>query len=158
MNEAKLSKILEKISAKRYKAMEDADALLEEMITSKVSYSDYAWSAVALELYLCGRVDAAIKAMLLAAIEGEKLEGEEKIHLAVIYAELSMMHEDDKDYEAAYEAMKKSYEIRKALKGENDISTRLDEESVNRLALFKQYKKDDALWQEFLNSGKEKAE
>lgn len=151
MNDNKLSKLIDKIAKKRYSSMEDASKLFEKMVNSKDDFPDYAWSAIGLELYLCRRLDDAIKAMVKAAHEGEKLRGDERDNLAVIYEDLSMMYEEgfDHDYEAAFESARKAYIIRKEIHGEDNILTRLAKERVRKYEYFKEFKKDEQLEKDF---------
>lgn len=147
----KVSSIVKKITDKRLSAMDDACKLLMKMLSSKEDFPDYAWSAIGLELYLSRRLDDAIKAMVKAAHEGEKLRGDERDNLAVIYEDLSMMYEEgfDHDYEAAFESARKAYDIRKEIHGEDNILTRLAKERVRKYEYLKEFKKDEQLEKDF---------
>ncbi len=149
--EKEFYKILDKISNKRYSAMDAAVALFDDLVASspKTDVPEYIWSAIGLELYLCGRTETAINAMLLAVKEGEQLEGEDRSQLSPIYGDLAMMYEEDKNYTAAYDAMKKSYDIRKEFKGEDDIFTRMTADDLLRLAKFKEFTPNATLEKEF---------
>lgn len=149
MNDTELATKIDKISETRYSAMEAADMLLEELINSGESYPDYAWSAIGMELYHCGRLDTAIKAMLLAIEEGEKLEGTERGNLIPLYADLSMMYEEEKDYQEAFKYMKKALELRKEINTNNPIFVKLMEEDVRRLEHLANFKANIELKKEF---------
>ncbi len=153
ITEENFYEILETISEKRYASLNETDALFAQMLASKDTnnLSEHVWNTIGLELYLLHRLEEAEKAYLIAAEIAELLEGEDRSILTVIYGDLSMVYEADKQYSKALEAMTKSYEVRKSIKGEGDLFTKLAAESVRRLKHLAEYKPNEELEKEFNN-------
>ena len=145
ITEENFFKILDKISNKRYAAMDGADEIFAEMLSTKDSsdLSHHIWRSISLELYHCGRLEDAVKAMLEAITIAGQLDEEEKSILGALYGDLSMFYESMHRYVDAYEYKEKELANRIRYHGEDNLFTRFTKEDLKRLGKFTEYSPEE---------------
>ena len=125
--------------------MDGADEIFAEMLSTKDSsdLSHHIWSSMALELFLCGRLEDAVKAMLEAIKIADQLDEEEKSILGAFYGDLSMFYESMHRYVDAYKYKEKELTNRVKFHGEDNLFTKITKEDLKRLGKFTKYSTEE---------------